>query len=266
MPELPDVEGFRRVLRKAAGRTIDRVDVLDAGVLRGVDAGELRDALMGATFAAPRRHGKWLVGPVRAGRRHRRDEPSVVFHFGMTGSLTWSSADAERHRHDRVTVGAGSRELRYRDLRKLQGIRLLPDDDAVTDLLHDLGPDAADVDDVELGERLGRRPRRLKPALMDQTVVAGLGNLLADEILWQARIHPGRGTRDLTDADRRRLYDRLHAVLRRSTRAGRVPGWPSWLTGHRDGPDDTCPRCGAHLRRTRLGGRTTVWCPRCQPT
>ncbi|MBB5791926.1 Fpg/Nei family DNA glycosylase [Jiangella mangrovi] len=264
MPELPDVEGFRRVLSRAAGRRIDGVDVLDAGVLRGVDGGELRDALVGAAFAGPRRHGKWLIGPLRAGPRHRLDEPSVVFHFGMTGSLTWIDADADRHRLDRVIISAGSRELRYRDLRKLQGIRLVPDDDGVGSLLAGLGPDAARIGAAELGRRLARRQRTLKPALTDQAVVAGLGNLLADEILWQARIHPRRGTLDLTDADRRRLHRTMTTVLDRSTRVGRVPGRDDWLTGHRDDRDGVCPRCGTPLRRTRLGGRTTVWCPRCQ--
>lgn len=265
MPELPDVEGFRRVLRRAAGKPIERVEVLDAGVLRGVDAGEVREALIGATFAAPNRHGKWLIAPLRARRRHRADEPSLVFHFGMTGSLTWVDGDAERHPHDRVVIGSGTRELRYRDLRKLQGIRLVPDDDGVSELLHDLGPDATEVDAAELGERLGRRQRQLKPALMDQTVVAGLGNLLADEILWRARIDPRRGTRDLSEADRRRLHRTMATVLRQSIRAGRVPGRPGWLTGHRDDRDGVCPRCGTPLRRTRLGGRTTTWCPHCQP-
>ncbi|PZF81037.1 Fpg/Nei family DNA glycosylase [Jiangella anatolica] len=264
MPELPDVEAFRRVLRRAAGAPIEHVEVLDPGVLRGVDAAELRDALTGTVFATPRRHGKWLIGPVRAGPRHRRDEPSVVFHFGMTGSLTWVDGDTERHPHDRVVIRCGARELRYRDLRKLQGIRLMPDDDGVGSLLRDLGPDAAHINPAELGARLARRQRTLKPALTDQGVVAGLGNLLADEILWRARVHPRRGTRDLTDADRRRLHRTMTIVLRRSSRVGRVPGWDDWLTGHRDDRNGACPRCGTPLRRTRLGGRTTVWCPHCQ--
>ncbi|WP_026876685.1 Fpg/Nei family DNA glycosylase [Jiangella gansuensis] len=264
MPELPDVEGFRRVLDRAAGHRIERVDVLDSGVLRGVTADALRDALTGQTFATPKRHGKWLVAPVRSGRRHRQAEPSVVFHFGMTGALAWVDGNEERHRHDRVVIITTSRELRYRDLRKLHGLRLAPDDDHVADLLGELGPDAAGLGEAELGKRLEVTRRRLKPALMDQTVVAGLGNLLADEILWRARIHPERGTQDLTDADRGRLHRNLRTVLKRSSRAGRVPGWDTWLTGHRDDRDGSCPRCGTTLRRARVGGRSTVWCPNCQ--
>src|SRR5690606_24456812 len=103
MPELPDVEGFRRTLRRAAGRTLERVDVLDGGVLRDVSAAELRARLDGAVLATPRRHGKHLVAPLRApGRRHRSTEPSILFDFGMTGALTWVTDDSARHRHDRV--------------------------------------------------------------------------------------------------------------------------------------------------------------------
>ncbi|TDD95169.1 Fpg/Nei family DNA glycosylase [Jiangella asiatica] len=265
MPELPDVEGFRRVLDKAAGHRIERVDVLDPGVLRDVSTEVLRDALTDRALATPRRHGKWLIGPVRTGRRHRRAEPSVVFHFGMTGSLSWVTGDDEGHRHDRVVIVTDSGELRYRDLRKLHGIRLPPDDDHLADVLEGLGPDAADLGEDEFGMRLGAIRRRLKPALMDQSVVAGLGNLLADEVLWRARIHPRRRTEDLTDAELDRLHRHLRRVLTRSMRAGRVPGRDTWLTGHRDDRDGICPRCGTSLRRARVGGRSTVWCPNCQP-
>ncbi|HZX08764.1 DNA-formamidopyrimidine glycosylase family protein [Kribbella sp.] len=186
MPELPDVEGFRRVLADhAAGRPIRRVEVLDAGVLRGVTATGLRHALVGHRFRRPWRHGKYLVVPLTGSRR----EPAVLLHFGMTGSLDWTD-DGQRLRDDRVVFGFAGGELRYRDLRKLQGLRLAPDREAVDQLLDGLGPDATELSADALGERLAGRRGQLKPTLMDQSTVAGLGNLLTDEILWRARIDP----------------------------------------------------------------------------
>lgn len=270
MPELPDVEGFRRVLAKAVGHRIERVDVIDAGVLREVAAAELQKALTGNVFSAPRRHGKWLIGPVRSGRRHSADEPSVIFHFGMTGALSWltdgnDGPDDERHQHDRVAILTERGELRYRDMRKLQGLRLPRDDGEVDDVLAGLGPDATRVTPAGLSEPLRYSRRQLKSGLMDQSIVAGLGNLLADEILWRARIPPQRHATELSDADWRRLHRRMRTVLRRSCEVGRVPPYSSWLTGRRDEPGSECPRCGSTLSRGRIGGRSTVWCPVCQP-
>jgi formamidopyrimidine-DNA glycosylase len=163
MPELPDVEGFRRVLaRHGAGLQISRVRVLDAGVLRDVGARRLHRELEGRTLATPRRHGS------------------------------------------------------------------------------------------------------LKSALMDQTMIAGLGNLLVDEILWRARLNPSWRAAQLDRESVRTLYRATRTVLRQSMKYGRVPGKRGWLTGRRDEPDPSCPRCGAGLRRSRVGGRSTVWCPRCQ--
>lgn len=266
MPELPDVEGFRRVAARASGERIDRVEVADEGVLRGVKRKDLQRELTGTALGSPRRHGKWLVLPVRSpGRRHARDQPSVVMHFGMTGSLTWVDDSEDRHRHDRVVLVTDNGELRYRDMRKLQGVRLARDDDAVADLLGGAGPDAGEISATDLAGLLGAKNRQLKPALMDQSVVAGLGNLLVDEILWRARLHPQRSTSEMSDADLRRLHARMRRVLRDASEVGHVPPRRSWLTGHRDEPGDGCPRCGTELRRTRVGGRRTVWCPNCQP-
>ncbi len=269
MPELPDVEGFRRVLAKTTGRRIETVEVLDAGVLRDVTAPELQKALTGNIFAAPRRHGKWLIGPIRSEHRHRSDEPSVIFHFGMTGALSWvgdrdGNDDGERHQHDRVAIIAGGGELRYRDMRKLQGLRLASDDDEVEKVLDSLGPDATRVTPIGLSTPLRHSNRQVKSGLMDQSIVAGLGNLLADEILWRARIAPRRPASELSDADWRRLHRRMRTVLSRSCEAGRIPPHSSWLTAHRDETDGTCPRCGTELERGRTGGRSTVHCPRCQ--
>ncbi|MFF6878530.1 MULTISPECIES: DNA-formamidopyrimidine glycosylase family protein [unclassified Streptomyces] len=259
MPELPDVEGFRQVLESCAkGRVIRRVDVRDAGVLHGVDARRLRDALEGRRFGAPQRHGKWLLA--------RTGGPTLVLHFGMTGRLVCGQADDTVEPHDRVlfTLG-GTRQLRFRDQRKLQGLWLAHDESDVERLLRRQGPDALAVGREEFEEVLSSRRGHLKTVLTDQSVLAGLGNLLADEILWRARLRPDRGARDLTPEDRRRLFSEMRRTLRSSVTAGCVPPRATWLTGHRDDRDPGCPRCGTGLRRSRMAGRGTVWCPRCQP-
>lgn len=264
MPELPDVEGFRRIAGRMAGRRIDRTEVLDAGVLRDVGTGRLRRQLSGRVIAAPRRHGKWLIAPLRSGKRHQPDEPTLLLHFGMTGGLVWESAEQPRHRHDRLVLRSGNRELRYRDMRKLQGVRLAGDDEDVDSTLEELGPDAATVSAEQLRTALEKSNRGLKSALMSQELVAGLGNLLADEILWRARLHPSTPTGELAGSEHRRLYGRLRTVLRESMNHGRIPTGRRWLTGCRDEDSPTCPRCGTRLRKDRTSGRSTVWCPYCQ--
>jgi formamidopyrimidine-DNA glycosylase len=265
MPELPDVEGFRRVLAAhAVGPTIKDVRVLDAGVLRNTTAPAMRRAVVGRAFGTPDRRGKWLIAPLRRPRaKHRGDDPSVVFHFGMTGRLTWSRGD-KPERDDRLVLETRAGNLTYGDLRKLHGIRLVPDDNALSELLEKIGPDAATLGTAELRTIVRAGRRQLKPLLMDQSVVAGLGNLLVDEILWRARLHPTFQANELSDNDIARLHRQLRRVLRDSIEVGRVPGRPTWLSGARDEPDAPCPRCGTRLNRRRIGGRTTVWCPDCQ--
>jgi len=243
----------------------------ETGVLRGVDEHTLRGTVVGLAFAKPLRHGKWLAVPMRqVGRVHRKSDPTVVFHFGMTGELVWCPlrrGEVEpRHRDDRIIFRTEHGELRYRDLRKLHGVRLVPDDTSLERLLGHLGPDALNVSAAEFRERLAGLCRQIKPALMDQDVVAGLGNLLVDEILWRSRIHPRRQTTDLSDHDLARLYRHMRKVLHDSIPTGRVPGYDGWLTGVRDEEGAPCPRCGTPLRRSRTGGRATVWCATCQPS
>jgi formamidopyrimidine-DNA glycosylase len=257
MPELPDVEGFRAVLAThASGHRIARVDVADAGVLRGITARQLDDGLRGRRIAKPIRHGKWLIA--------RTDGPSILLHFGMTGSLHWLDSGVPRDRHDRVIFATSAGELRYRDMRKLQGITLARNRREEDRVLARLGPDALGVTPEELASLLGGRRGAIKTTLIDQEVIAGLGNLLADEILWRAGIQPRRPARSLTARERRALHTQMRRVLRASIPAGRVPPRPSWLTGARDQRQPRCPRCRGPLRRDRIGGRTSVWCPRCQ--
>jgi formamidopyrimidine-DNA glycosylase len=257
MPELPDVEGFRRVIAEhGTGRRITSVRVADPEVLHGVGPGEFGETLTGASFREPERRGKWLVVPL-SGR------PVLLLHFGMTGAMVWDDDRTRPHRHDRVIFGLADGDLRFRDMRKLRGIWLAADRADADRRLAGLGPDALAVSRTEFAAIVGTR-RQVKATLMDQSALAGLGNLLADEICWRARIHPCRPGGDLTDMEVGRLYAAMRRVLRGAIPTGRVPGRRSWLTGHRE-PKGICPRCRTPLRRGRVAGRTTVWCPRCQP-
>ncbi|TCC37445.1 Fpg/Nei family DNA glycosylase [Kribbella capetownensis] len=259
MPELPDVEGFRRVLADhAVGRPVQYVDVLDAGVLHGIGVRRLRGVLRRREFGQPWRHGKQLFVPVVGSR----GGGAVLLHFGMTGSLHWATSP---HRHDRIVFGFGDGELRYRDMRKLHGLGFARDENAVRRVLAELGPDAADLSASELRDGLSGLRRQVKPALVDQSVIAGLGNLLADEILWRAYIHPRRSCADLHGQDFARLHARMRTVLRKSIEQGRVPPRKTWLTGRRDEASGVCPRCGTALSHGRVGSRGTTWCPQCQP-
>lgn len=258
MPELPDVEGFRRVFAShAAGRTVQRVEVRDAGVLRDVTARQLSRAVAGRRFSEPRRHGKWLVAPTGS--------HAVVLHFGMTGSLHWAEPGRSVDRHDRVVFAFSDGELRYRDMRKLQGLRWVDFPRGVADLLGGIGPDATEMTAKKWDEVVHGRRGQIKATLVDQSVVAGIGNLLADEILWRARLHPRVSCARLGKDEVGALATATRAVLRQSIKAGRVPPRKSWLTGRRDEPSGACPRCGTILAHGRTGGRSTTWCPHCQP-
>lgn len=257
MPELPDVEGFRRsAARYAGGRLVDRVEVLDHALVRNATAQRLGRALAGTRLGRPDRHGKWLVLPA--------DGAAVLLHFGMTGLLAWTARDTEFHVHDRVVFHCRGGQLRYRNQRRLGGLWLARDQAERKHLLGELGPDALSVGPDRLEELLRGRRGLIKPTLMNQKVLAGLGNLLVDEILWRARIQPRAPVPTLGPRRLTALGEALQAVLREAMPHGRVPQAPGWLTGARGEKDARCPRCGSLLRRAAVGGRTAVWCPRCQ--
>ncbi len=254
LPELPDVEGFRRLLqRHGAGAQIAGIDVVDSGVIRGRSAAEFTGQLLGRHFAAPQRRGKWLLAPT--------DGPTLLFHFGMTGSLEWN---VDLNSADRVTFALESGTLAYRDRRKLRGLWLAGRDQPVEEVIGPQGPDALGLTGPALMACFeGRRPV-IKTLLMDQAVIAGLGNMLSDEVLWRAKVHPLRRFGDLQTDDRCRLDESLQLVLRAAVKQGRIPRTPSWLSSQRSLDEPCCPRCHRPLCTSRLAGRTSYWCPYCQ--
>lgn len=253
-----EVELYRQVADLAVGRTITRVDVLDAWYVKGgVSPRQLRAALRGRTVAATRRLGKLLLLDT--------DGPTLGLRFGMTGRLVVDGrAPIERLEYSSVRVepgwvrfglgfdGAG--DLRIVDPRRLGGVELDPDESR-------LGVDALSVRPAELRDLLARSRAPIKAWLLDQARVSGVGNLLADEILWRAGIDPIRSARSLTAPEVRRLHGRLVDTITELTRRGGSHTGDLQVARIRGA---TCPRDGAPLQRRTIGGRTTYSCPRHQ--
>jgi len=257
VPELPDVEHFRSVVQAhAVGQSICRIEAIDPSVLRNCGAAALGRQLHKRRFANTDRHGKWLIVGTSGS--------TLVFHFGMTGSLEWSSDRDDRHPHTRTVFVTGGGELRYRDQRKLGGIWIAHSREAVNAIIGAQGPDALDLSATEFARALSGRRGAIKTVLMDQSVVAGLGNMLTDEILWRAGVHPARAADSLDVAQRQRIHRSLRSALRRAVADGRIPRDRSWLSGSRDKTAPQCARCGVALHESRIAGRRSLWCPHCQ--
>ena len=258
MPELPDVEGFKRYFaRHAKGRRVREVAVPTASIVRNSTPQGVGAAIAGRRFEAPSRHGKWMLAPAEG--------PALAVHFGMTGLFVWSKDDSGRHRHDRAIFVFDDGELRYRNMRMLGGVWLLPEGDDLRSVAGELGPDAATIDRGTSDELLERCRGGIKALLMNQRRIAGIGNELSDEVLWRARLHPARPCAGLEAGERGRLHRELRKVIATSNRHGRIPTGGRWLKSQRREREPTCPRCGTALERGRIAGRTSYWCPRCQP-
>jgi formamidopyrimidine-DNA glycosylase len=246
MPELPEAERARQVLEKMLDRRIARVDDADTYVTRPHQPGEIAGALDGHRFASAHRRGKFLW-------LETDDGPTLGLHLGMAGRLIDSPRDTTRWDRFTVEFDDGSR-LVLRDKRRLGRAVLNPD-------FSHIGPDAAEVGRDEFRRRIGSGHAPIKARLLDQGAIAGVGNLLADDLLWQARTAPGRRTDTLSEDE----LDRLRRELRKDVRAAIRDGGVHTLEFARSRRSaDGCPRDGHPLERAKIGGRTTYWCPICQ--
>ncbi|MFO8011980.1 MAG: DNA-formamidopyrimidine glycosylase family protein [Phycisphaerae bacterium] len=262
MPELPDVEKFKRYLDATSlGREIAEVSVSDRRLLDGVSPGRLRRTLEGRRFAGTRRHGKWLLVRLEPEAK----DGWLALHFGMTGTLFHEKDAGQVPEYTRVLVRfAGSRRLAVVSMRMLGRVDLARTPDRFV-RRRDLGPDALRAGWDTFRDRLGGRTGMVKTTLMNQSVLAGIGNISADEIQFHARVHP-RARLDHVGGDRlRRLYEAAQASLAVLVRciAGGEEVPDAFLSRHRD-EGETCPRCGGEVRRIVLNQRGTYYCPRCQ--
>ncbi len=271
MPELPEVETIARQLRARGveGREILSVKVNWAPTVEPFSAVQFKKQIVGATIGKITRTGKWLIFSLSSGQ-------TLLIHLRMAGSFS-----LEPGPHDRIVLGlSGEMNLYYRDTRKFGRWKLV-DDPAV--VLKSLGPDALTrgFSLSYFSDQMKRRSRMVKPLLLDQSVAAGLGNIYADEALWEAEIHPERLSGSLSGAELEALFKAIKQVLKTGIKNGGT-SLGAGKTNYRDVEGESgrhreevkaygrggkpCERCGTPLEKTVVAQRGTTFCPKCQRT
>jgi len=268
VPELPEVETIRSQLApRLEGRTIVRAEILDPRLTRPYDLFEVAEELEGDTVVAVERRGKYLLVRLEGGL-------ALVVHLRMTGSFGFVPVSHERAV---LELDDGAR-LVYRDVRRFGTWLVVEEADLEPYLAAKNGPEPLGprFSARWLAAQLARRKAPLKAVLLDQRVVAGLGNIYADEALWRARVNPLRPANGLSADEVRRVTRAVRASLRagieRQGSTLRDYAAPDGASGSmqeefrvygRDG--EPCRRCRTPITKTRVGGRGTWFCPRCQP-
>ncbi len=277
MPELPEVEVVRLgLVRGVVGRVAEAVEVHHPRAVRRHVAGadDFAALLVGRRIEAAQRRGKYLWLPLDSG-------DALQAHLGMSGQLLVVSSQKPDEAHLRVRIGfvAGGTELRFVDQRTFGGLAVVAGGaDLPSTIAHialdPLDPAFADDDFVA---RLRRRRTGVKRALLDQTLVSGVGNIYADESLWRARLHYDRPTETLPPRDVRRLLQAVREVLHGALAAGGtsfdalyvdtegVSGRFERELAVYGRAGQPCPRCGTPVRREAFMNRSSYTCPRCQP-
>jgi formamidopyrimidine-DNA glycosylase len=266
MPELAEVEHARRVWDAGAGARVREVVVATprSRVFRGTDVGALRAALAGRALVGSEARGKQL-----AFRFGPRGALWLGVHLGMSGRLRAEPPGHAPAKHEHLVLRQAARALVFADPRHFGRVLFHPGPgepawwSALAPSVLSGAFDAAAVADF-----LARRRRSpLKAVLLMQERFPGVGNWMADEILWRARLHPATPAGALDRRAAAALWRQVRGVAARAI-ATIDDDWNyprSWLFAHRWAPGGRCPRCGAPLARGPVGGRTTCWCPRCQP-
>ena len=258
MPELPDVEALRQYLQATSlHQEIAEVDLRANALLEETKPARLAGELVGRSFESTCRHGKYLFVALD-------DGDWLVLHFGMTGDLQYFKDIDQDPEYDRLLIGfANGYHLAYIAPRKLGEVDVIG---APEQLIEDrgLGPDVKDPEfTLDTFKRLlSSRRGMIKTALMDQKLMAGIGNVYSDEILFQAQVHPRTKVKDLAEEKLEEVYQTMHEVLDtaidRQAKPSRFPD--SYLTPHHH-QDGICPLCGEPVRRVMVGGRSAYYCP-----
>ncbi|MEW6208585.1 MAG: DNA-formamidopyrimidine glycosylase [Acidobacteriota bacterium] len=260
MPELPEVENRLHYLRRnALGKRILRVEVTAKGMIKAPAAGSFARRLQGRLLIEAFRRGKYLVVAL--------DNGFLVLHFGMGGDVIMHSSKQDAPAMTRIDfiLDDGNR-LAFTCPRKICRVFLVDD---ISDIpaLRRMGPEplGGQFTFAYLCHTISLSPRRMiKPLLMDQEKIAGVGNIYADEILFGAGVRPDREASTLTSEEIRLIYRETRRVLRRAIRTGGEENFPSDFLVSRSAQRAACLRCAGEIKKKRIGGRTAYFCARCQ--
>ncbi|MGM9997850.1 MAG: DNA-formamidopyrimidine glycosylase [Candidatus Bruticola sp.] len=293
MPELPEVETIRRGLEdKLPGLKIEKIVVNLPKLLKNINAEELEKALQGQTFAAVRRLGKILILDIGT--------YSVLVRLGMTGQLTFRNSQLpdnnefsvhpvtglqraqgqfapDKHTHIVVYLNEGC-SLCYRDIRQFGKWYLYKTEELDSSAeLNSLGPDpfSPDFTEENLAKGLKKTSRAIKTALLDQSIVAGLGNIYADEVLFASRVNPEKPAKELNPSEISAVFSAIKPILQQS-----IDNRGTTFSDYRDAEGNKgsnaeqlkvygrggqpCTVCGEKLIKKTIGGRSSVCCPHCQ--
>jgi formamidopyrimidine-DNA glycosylase len=265
VPELAEVDFFRRRWDAGLGAVVKRVETHPAArVFRGCDVAALTRRLRAARLTTSHAHGKQMLFGFSRGAW-------LGVHLGMTGELRVEPPSYRSTKHDHLMLRQSEHTLVFADARMFGRIRFDLSAPGPPAWWRELPPAVLSKESTvhRLTDQLRRRTKSpIKAVLLDQRTFPGIGNWMADEILWRVRLHPLTSAGKLSDPQIRRLWTTVRWVARRALDII-GPDWDdlpsSWLFQHRWGVDRKCPRCGAALVRVAAAGRTTCYCPKCQP-
>lgn len=273
MPELPEVETVVRGLRRTiTGQTITRVEINNSERI-SPDKKRFTALMAGQTVAGVRRRGKNILIDLSGGL-------TLWVHLKMTGHFYYRPASDAIEKHDHLIfhLADNGHNLRFNDYRRFGRLRIFPTADIMMQKgLVELGPEPLEISADGFVNLLKSRSRMIKPALLDQTLIVGIGNIYADESLYLSRLHPRRLTDTISTAKIRQLHGHLQEILNRAIRLmgtsvdtftglnGRPGRYQKYLLAYgREG--EPCGYCGKPIRREKIGSRSAHFCPRCQRT
>jgi formamidopyrimidine-DNA glycosylase len=271
MPELPEVETIAGGLKNTlVGRKIEDVKVVFPGIVKE-DWRNFRRQVVQTKVIGVRRRGKFILIDLS-------NSNTILIHLGMTGSCLFlrRSSPPNKHDHLRVTLSRSQKELRYNDQRKFGRIKSFSTSNqgSISDL-RKLGPEPLEISATDFVDLLRKRKGRIKPALLNQQIIAGLGNIYADESLFEAGIHPQQRVDKMSPQKLKRLHQAIQRILKKAIKAG-----GSSIENYRDVNGEIgsfqlqhrvygreglpCKRCRAKIKRIKISQRSSYFCPRCQ--